>query len=190
MKPTFGRPLLRRSRPSGFSLIELGIVIAVIAVLGTVVIGSVGYLRAARQQSCAELVQAIRKASQSYSMRYFNGIAYASRGRETEELFQKLLARGFLPMETRTPWEQTVGATGIQVFADDGAQCNAIGGGNGGDRCRKCAGFACVLIRVPIGADDNGVTCTDLATLFDPNQGGSALAARCNGGASLEVVVR
>lgn len=186
MKPTSGRPLQRRSRPSGFSLIELGIVIAVIAVLGTVVIGSVGYLRAARQQSCADLVQAIRKASQSYSMRYFNGIAYARKDRSTQDLLTNLLAEGFLPKETRTPWEPTTGTTGIQVFADDGAQCAAIGGR---DRCTKCPGFACLLIRVPIGAGDNDVTCRDLATLFDPDQGGSALAARCNGG-SLEVVVR
>lgn len=185
MNPTSLRRLSRTARERGFSLIELGIVLAVIAVLGTVVVASVGYLGAARQQACVELVQAIRKAAQNYAMRHHNGIAFGRN--RTDNLLSNLRVENFLPNETKTPWEPEASPTRIEVFADDGTECRNAGGS--ADACAKCAGLACVLIRIPIDADDNNATCNDLVTIFSPTSGGFAIAARCNG-TNLEVVTR
>jgi prepilin-type N-terminal cleavage/methylation domain-containing protein len=57
----------RRRHPRGFSLIELGIVIAVIAVLATVVIFGRGFIAAGRITKAVEATDVIRKGASTLS---------------------------------------------------------------------------------------------------------------------------
>ena len=57
----------RRRQQRGFSLIELGIVIAVIAVLASVVIFGRGFIAAARITKAVEAMNTIRKSASSYA---------------------------------------------------------------------------------------------------------------------------
>ena len=58
--------MMARARTGGFSLIELGIVMAVIVVLCVVVITGMGFFRAAKQRMAVDLVLSIRKAASQY----------------------------------------------------------------------------------------------------------------------------
>jgi len=172
-------PTSARSRPLGFSLIELGIVIAVITVLGAVIIASKGYIVAAKKQTAVELVKTLRTAAQGFAMRHNNGVAFAkTAGSSKDDLdFGFLMSEGFLPVPTTTPW----GSTQIKVRADSGAKCGSLGGSN----CTKCAGFACIFISFPV---EDPQTCLDLGTQFGPT-GSGGIAAKCNG-VNLEMVTR
>ena len=57
----------RRRQPRGFSLIELGIVIAVIAVLAAVVIFGRGFISAGRVTKAVEASNTIRKGASTYA---------------------------------------------------------------------------------------------------------------------------
>jgi len=57
----------RRQRPRGFSLIELGIVIAVIAVLASVVIFGRGFIAAGRITKAVEGMNTIRKSASTFA---------------------------------------------------------------------------------------------------------------------------
>lgn len=61
------RPRRRRRHPRGFSLIELGIVIAVIAVLAAVVIFGRGFISAGRVTKAVEASNTIRKSASTYA---------------------------------------------------------------------------------------------------------------------------
>ena len=61
------RPRRRRRHPRGFSLIELGIVIAVIAVLAAVVIFGRGFILAGRVTKAVEASNTIRKSASTYA---------------------------------------------------------------------------------------------------------------------------
>ena len=60
------RTSVRRSE-KGFTLIELGIVVAVIAILATVVLFGRGFLTSAGQAKALEAVNTIRKAASTYT---------------------------------------------------------------------------------------------------------------------------
>lgn len=134
-------PRSRRLRPRGFSLVELGIVIAVIAVLAGVVIGGAGYFRAAKQRTAVDLVGTIRKAASQYALRHSKGLAYgrsASQNDPQNVTMRGLRGEGFLPANVSTPW----GNANIVVAPFDGA----VG--------TTCAGWACLKIDMPVPAEE------------------------------------
>jgi type II secretory pathway pseudopilin PulG len=90
----------------GFSLIELGITMAVIVVLTTSVFVARGFLESARVSNAARQVNTIRRAAKIYADRYKNGLNYS------EISSDKLLgggADGIKILETLdSPWKERV----------------------------------------------------------------------------------
>jgi prepilin-type N-terminal cleavage/methylation domain-containing protein len=160
---------LRRHAQAGFSLIELGIVIAVIAVLTGVVIFGKGYLDAAKKKAAVDLVQAIRAAGQQFAMRNYSGIAFGkSEAFDVPENVSmgRLKADNFLPIETTTPWAPTVDGD-IKVSPDGGTFCTQYGG----RACDRCVGYACMRIEFETPSRE---ICDELAQTF------VKFAAACN----------
>lgn len=135
------RARLRRLRRHGFSLVELGIVIAVIAVLAAVVIGSAGYFKAAKERMAIDTMLNIRKASSAFSMRLNRGLNYGISGSQSEPknvTLEHLIARNFLPAGVKTPW----GDPAIVVTPWAGPP-NA-----------NCADYTCIKIDMPVPAEE------------------------------------
>ena len=88
------RPVALRSRrrSRGFSLIELGIVIAVIAVLAAVVIFGRGFIAAARITKAVEGMNTIRKGAATYA-----GLQGGALNTSTASELPTLSARNLLP---------------------------------------------------------------------------------------------
>lgn len=150
-------------------MIEIGIVLAVIAVLGTAVIASRGYIMAARRKTAIDLVLAIRNASRQWALRHQGGLRYATPGSPADARsvsLPGLRAQGFLPSTElpRTPWGSTkISVRGEQLPSE------------------LCADFAC--IRVEIG-EVPVEECEDLTAFFRDR----ALSVNCDG--TLTVVMR
>lgn len=124
----------------GFSLVEMGIVIAVIAVLVGVVIGGMGFISAARKSKALEQVLTIRKAAREYAVRHQNGLRYGVSTAQNDPAnvtLKALMSEQFLNGKVTTPW----GDPNIEV-------------GPNGAAAPACAGFACVEIRMPVPADE------------------------------------
>ncbi len=86
-----------RTESRGFTLIELGIVIAVIAVLATVVIFGLGFLQGSRVTKTTEAVNAIRKAASTFA-----GLSGGTVGQSTANEITPLVQRGLLPQSAST----------------------------------------------------------------------------------------
>jgi prepilin-type N-terminal cleavage/methylation domain-containing protein len=149
---------LRRRAQAGFSLIELGIVIAVIAVLAGVVIFGKGYLDAAKKKAAVDLVLAIRSAGQQYAMRNYNGIAFGKSEADAPGNISlgRLQFDSFLPNPTTTPWAPTIDGR-ITISPDGGTFC----GQYGGRACDRCVGYACMRIEFETPSNE---LCVELAT--------------------------
>ncbi len=155
---------------AGFSLVELGIVIAVIAVLAGVVITGMGYFRAARQRTAVDLVLTIRGAARQYALRHQAGLRFGTSAETTVQgnvNIAGLCAEGFLPplASLTTPW----GAPDIVVAP---VATPAL-----------CAGFGCVQIQMPVPAEE----CVD--TYLVTNLQSQAVTVSCVG-KTLTVVMR
>lgn len=87
----------RRAREAGFSLIELGIVIAVIAVLATVVIMGRGFIMASRVTKAVEATNTVRKAGATYV-----GLQGGQVDASTANELGNLRSRGLIPAENPT----------------------------------------------------------------------------------------
>ncbi|MHB8872378.1 MAG: type IV pilin protein [Myxococcaceae bacterium] len=164
------RPRSGRRSPRGFSLIELGIVIAVIAVLSGVVIGSAGYFRAARLRTAADLVLTIRGAARQFALRHHNGLSYGTSADPTVAGnlgLGALTSEGFLP-KVQTPWE-SVNANQILVAPI-------------GTPADSCAGFTCMQIEMPVPAEE----CDDMVKSLEKR---TIVPPTCNG-TTLTVVLR
>ena len=104
---------LRSRRSGGFSLIELGIVIAVIVVLSGILITGAGYFRAAKQRTAVDLVLTIRKASSQFALRHSKGLAYGRSAAQNDPqnvTLAGLRGEGFLPTNVTT----LAGAPGVR----------------------------------------------------------------------------
>jgi len=170
------REKLRQRSRAGFSLVELGIVIAVIAVLASVVMVGKGYLDAAKEKAAVDLVQAIRSSGQAYAMRNYNGIAFGK-----SEAFDVpgnislgiLKTEHFLPIDTKTPWESAADKGDIKISPDGGTFCVQYGGQN----CTICGGPSSpACIRIEFDTPNKDV-CADLTTTL----GKTAAACSCAG---------
>ena len=165
-------PLHRRDQ-AGFSLIELGIVIAVIAVLSGVVIFGKGYLDAAKKKAAIDLVQAVRSAGQQYAMRNYNGIAFGTSEVDApgNVSLGLLKTQNFLPMDIKTPWYPSINGDNGEVTGgpDCGNYCLSYGGKP--FSCDKCVGFSCM--RIEFMTPDKDV-CGELVDTF------SKFAAACS----------
>jgi type II secretory pathway pseudopilin PulG len=65
-----------RARPHGFSVVELGISLAMVSVLAGVVLVSRGLIATARHQSTVDLLQSTREAARQWAARQCNGLGY------------------------------------------------------------------------------------------------------------------
>ena len=144
-------PLTSTRGQRGFSLIELGVV-AVIAVLASVVLFGRGYINAARTKNTMDLVQAIRTAAQTYSMRHFSGQSFGAPGGMAINAPVSMIAlqnEGLLPSNLHTPW----GSRWLSVASENV-------GANG-----NCANYTCVKICVEVQLSPE--ECGDLAKLIN-----------------------
>ncbi len=170
--------LRRRSRATdfppvkarrGFSLVEFGIVLAVIAVMAGVTIGSVGYFKASRQRTAVDLVLTLRKAAVQFMQRHSRGLAYgvsANTNNPQNVTMKGLRGEGFVPVNTSTPWGDALAEDA--VIPSDGSSIGASA---------LCSGYTCVTISIPVPADEctegtiaealrgnavvNGISCTN-----------------------------
>ena len=85
--------MVRARRARGFSLIELGIVIAVIAVLAAVVIFGRGFIAAGRITKAVEAMNTIRKSASTYA-----GLQGGALKASTASELPTLTARSLLPV--------------------------------------------------------------------------------------------
>ena len=163
----------RRFRRSGFSLVELGIVIAAIVVLSGILITGAGYFRAARQRTAIDLVLTIRKASSQYALRHSRGLAYGRSANQNDPqnvTLAGLRGEGFLPTNFTTPW----GDANILVAPENGAAGT------------PCANWACVKVDMPVPEEEckGGANSYLVQNLRD-----RAVRVRCNG-STLSVILR
>jgi prepilin-type N-terminal cleavage/methylation domain-containing protein len=168
-----GVSLPHRRRRHGFSLIELGIVIAVIVVLAGVVITGAGYFRVARQRTAVDLVLTIRKAARQYALRHSKGLAYGlstSQNDPRNVTLKGLRGEGFLPTNFTTPW----GDNNILVTPHDGPAAT------------PCAGWACVQIDMPVPVEE---CAGNESSFLVQNLRDHAVQASCSG-TTLTVVLR
>ena len=170
--------LRRRSRATdfppvkarrGFSLVEFGIVLAVIAVMAGVTIGSVGYFKASRQRTAVDLVLTLRKAAVQFMQRNSRGLAYGvstDTNNPQNVTMKGLRGGGFVPENTLTPWGDTLAEDA--VIPSNGSSIGASA---------LCSGYTCVTISIPVPADEctegtiaealhgnavaHGITCTN-----------------------------
>lgn len=144
--------------------------LAVIAILATIVVSSAGYFRAARERTAVDLVLTIRKAAQQFSMRHQKGLAYGislSQNDPANVTLKGLRAEGFLPTNVTTPW---------------GDPAIIVGPHTAG---ASCAGFACIKIDMPVPAEE----CVGSPPYLVSSLQDLALSATCNG-TTLSVVMR
>jgi len=177
------RSLYRRPRHvRGFSLIELGIVIAVIAVLGSVVILSTGYFRAARVKAGTDLIQTLYTSSRQWAIRYRSGLSYGQNTSKSKDnvSVEGLRGDGFIAVNLNakdgskggTPWK------GAEVTVSPDNVANAT----------TCSGYTCVRIEisgVPMEGDQGETECDDVAKGFKSK----AILATCANG-KVTVVMR
>ena len=138
---------LRRSE-KGFTLIELGIVVAVIAILATVVLFGRGFLDSAKSSKAVEAVNTIRKAASTY-----NGV----KGGTANDLnaLANLALRELIP--EGDGWEPATGFTVEDV--------ELVGGTKLGISISTPNNLAATDLADALGADGGDTTnCTDNVT--------------------------
>lgn len=167
----------------GFSLIELGVVISVIAVLASVVLVSRGYLNAAKQKTAGDLVSTLRSAGRDHARRQFKGLGFGTPGAQNSLSMQALRGGGLIPENVRTPWkaQATANESGVSIVPENGATV-ALG--------TKCADYTCMRICLETPDQES---CDDMVKQFL----GNALYAKCeqsgcglNGNYIMNVVTR
>ncbi|MEL6545308.1 MAG: prepilin-type N-terminal cleavage/methylation domain-containing protein [Myxococcota bacterium] len=85
----------------GFTLIELGIVVAVIAVLATVVVTARGFMEASRVSSSVQLTTALRDAARGYSTRNNGGASFVG----LTGISELVGPNSFFETVPRDPWD-------------------------------------------------------------------------------------
>jgi type II secretory pathway pseudopilin PulG len=161
----------------GFSLIELGIVIAVIAILCGVVISGAGFIRASKERATIDLVFTIKKAAQQWAIRNRSGLSYGESNSldDAQNVSIKAMRAGnFLPLNLTTPWESQPLQGDILAFPNATALPSV------------CAGFACVEIQIQVPANE----CTDPSgVLINGLQATTVILPTCSG-TTLDAVMR
>ena len=154
--------------PRGFSLIELGVVISVIAVMSSVVLLSRGYLNSAKQKAGGDLIQAVRNASRQHAQRNFKRLGFGTPGSTTPPALSMtaLRASGLIPENIKTPWkaQATANDSGVGVVPDSGLG-NAVA-------AAKCGGFTCMRVCLEVPDQE---TCDDMKKQFEQ----SSLVSEC-----------
>ena len=159
-------------RRRGFSLVEMGIVIAVISVLVAVVIGGMGFIGAAKRSKTIDLVLTLRKAAREYAMRHNNGLKYGVSTAQNEPAnvnMKALMGENFLNGKVTTPW----GDSNIVIGPNTAAS-------------PACAGYACVEIRIPVPAEE----CADPDRYLIVNLQDKAVVPPTCTGTTLTVIMR
>jgi len=113
-----------RASERGFSLIELGIVIAVIAVLASVVIVGRGFINSSRTGKAAEALSTVRKAGAVYTS--------SQRADSVDNEIAALQARDLMPkLPTDPAGSWTMTGTGATAFRATSVRFVQVGNGWG-----------------------------------------------------------
>ncbi|HEY3451479.1 MAG TPA: type II secretion system protein [Myxococcales bacterium] len=158
----------RPKSPRGFSLIELGIVIAAIAVLSTVVLLGSGFMNAAKARNAMELISTLRQAAKQFAARNNNGVTYydtkASPPDKHKLSLKSLGKENLVPDPLLSPW-----GTGVAIEPDQSTDAS------------KCRDYTCMKICVATPEEDGCVTCDDIRKQFS----GNSIQATCGSGCGL-----
>ncbi|MEO0812378.1 MAG: type II secretion system protein [Myxococcota bacterium] len=151
------RKLKSRSHSdTGFTLIELGIVIGVIAIMATVVFTARGFIDASRVGTTIQTVEAVRKASQGFSKRQCGGAAFScGAGVNALDSINKLVgANNFFAVAPEDAWgNQAITVISSGALNDQVTITACIG--NGGNSAFLAADFeraASELGTITVGA--------------------------------------
>jgi prepilin-type N-terminal cleavage/methylation domain-containing protein len=99
----------------GFTVIELGIVIGIIAVLATVVFMGRGMIESARVGNGVQMFNDIRKASRSLALRANGGAAFNFGAPLGPLSLAALQAQNLLPNPYPSPWNAGIGVQALNA---------------------------------------------------------------------------
>ncbi|OGQ80136.1 MAG: hypothetical protein A2289_12965 [Deltaproteobacteria bacterium RIFOXYA12_FULL_58_15] len=85
----------------GFTLIELGVAIAAVAVLATAVIATRGFIASSRVGASVQMVQTLQRAARAYSERKHNSLSFE------DVCVENLIGEGLLSPGVASPWDTT-----------------------------------------------------------------------------------
>lgn len=150
--------------PHGFSLIELGIVLAVIVVLSSVVLLGRGFMEAAKTKNAVDMVVVLREAGRQWATRQCRGLQFKCSstigpGGTLDLDLQRLVSLGLVPANLKSPWDSQQSHYRVEIKSEGvTATCS-------GDTCMR------ICVEVP-----SAETCEDLWKLLKP----SSREAGCN----------
>ena len=105
---------------SGFTLIELGIVIGVMAILATVVLMGKGFIESAKQTKAMQTINSLISASRTYAKQANGGVSY------TGVTIGAMATANILPSATvENPWNLTCTCAGAAAPCD--SDCGTAG---------------------------------------------------------------
>lgn len=165
----------------GFSLIELGIALGVVAVLAVLIISARGFMEAARQSNAVQLVSTLFSDSLQWAKRQCNGVAFQCPAGGSVSL-----AALYPPArQPQTPW----GSSQVAVNPVDGT----VGGAD-------CRGFTCLRVCMAVAPTECNQTRELLVGIPSGQRVQGVIEAQCSsaggvnncslGGSVLSVLMR
>ena len=94
-----------RRRSRGFTMVELAIVVAILAILATGIFVGVGFFETSRVNSAGQFVKTVTEAAREYAKRQNNSANFAGVSRVALLPPPPPATGGFLPANTTTPWD-------------------------------------------------------------------------------------
>jgi prepilin-type N-terminal cleavage/methylation domain-containing protein len=137
----------KSSNPRGFTLLEVGIVIAVVAVLAAMVLLARGFRDSARAHNALQLLKSIRDGAQKWAQRNNAGLHYAG-------ISAAVTANGWatlpgVPSGIQSPWNDATVRIQEENTTCTGNTCITICMGMPADDQQKCLDLVAQLSQMP-----------------------------------------